>query len=163
MSAAPAFPRYDERVAMSTILIALDLSAATEAILDRATGLARVGDRLVLLHVAPPEPDFIPYTAGPRSVRKLVADELRGEHRRLLELVDGLQQAGYEAEGHMVQGATVDTIVAEAEGRGADLVVAGTRGLGKLAQLLVGSTTDGLLKRLSVPLLVVPPGPDQPA
>ncbi|MGB0686242.1 MAG: universal stress protein, partial [Planctomycetota bacterium] len=68
-----------------------------------------------------------------------------------------------EAEGHMVQGATVDTIVAEAEGRGADLVVAGTRGLGKLAQLLVGSTTDGLLKRLSVPLLVVPPGPDQPA
>jgi len=148
---------------MSTFLVALDFTAITDRLLQAARGLAKPGDHLVLLHVAAPEPDFVPYSAGPHSVRNVVAEELREEHRHLLSLVQTLQAEGFEAEGHMTQGMTVDTIVAEASRIAADLVFAGTHGHGKLHELLVGSTTAGLLKKLSVPVVVVPPLPSQPA
>lgn len=148
---------------MTTFLIALDFSPLTADLLDTAQGLAKKGDRLVLVHVAPPEPDFIPYSAGPHSVRQVVAEELRAEHKRLALEVAALQELGWNAEGHMVQGPTVSTLLEHVEKYQADYVLAGTGGHGKLHQWLVGSTTEDLLKKLSVPLLVVPPRRDQPA
>jgi nucleotide-binding universal stress UspA family protein len=148
---------------MTNYLITLDFSPLTPDLVATACGLAKSGDRLILVHVAPPEPDFIPYSAGPASVREVVGKELREEHRQLLEQVSELQQQGWESEGHMVQGPTVPTLVELAEKYEADYVIAGTRGHGKWHQWLVGSTTEALLKKLSVPLLVVPPRRDPPA
>jgi len=47
-----------------------------------------------------------------------------------------------------------------AEG-GVELIAAGTRGLGGVQKWLLGSTTERLLRRTRVPVLAVPPGPEQ--
>jgi nucleotide-binding universal stress UspA family protein len=49
--------------------------------------------------------------------------------------------------------AIIDTAVSEA----ADLIVMGTQGLGGWRKLLLGSTTERVLRRTRVPVLVVPP------
>jgi nucleotide-binding universal stress UspA family protein len=56
---------------MKQILAALDLSAVSDAVVDRAVSIARAFTaRLVLLHVAAPDPDFVGFEAGPRTTRR---------------------------------------------------------------------------------------------
>jgi nucleotide-binding universal stress UspA family protein len=49
-----------------------------------------------------------------------------------------------------------ETIIAVADEVDADLVVTGSRGLGRLRSLLLGSVSDGLLHHCRRPTLVVP-------
>jgi len=62
----------------SSILVLIDLAPSTPKVLAAALRLARcTGARLCLLHVEPPEPDFVGYRAGPQTVRDSLADEWR--------------------------------------------------------------------------------------
>ena len=139
------------------MLIPVDFSAGTDRILAAA---ARIGRReecvLHLLHVAPPEPDFIPFDAGPDTVRDQVAGELRQEHRSLQELAARLDSDGFQTSARMVQGSTVDTILEWAEKVDADCIVMGTHGHGALHRLVLGSISEGVLRKTQRPVLVVP-------
>ncbi|MFP5356059.1 MAG: universal stress protein, partial [Gemmatimonadota bacterium] len=53
------------------------------------------------------------------------------------------------------EGSPAKEIEREADAFGADLVVAGARGLNRLAEVLLGSTSRGLLRRVGCDLLVV--------
>jgi nucleotide-binding universal stress UspA family protein len=53
-----------------------------------------------------------------------------------------------------------DLILAAASRQSADLIVMGTRGIGGLQKLLVGSTTERVLRRTRIPVLAVPDGED---
>ena len=78
------------------ILLALDFSSLTSALVAQVQGLA--GDsagsghtvEVFVLHVAAPDPDFVGYEAGPQSVRDQRANELREEHRELEALAERL-------------------------------------------------------------------------
>jgi nucleotide-binding universal stress UspA family protein len=50
-----------------------------------------------------------------------------------------------------------DAILEAAEREGADLIVMGTQGLGGVRKLLLGSTTERVLRRTRTPVLAVPP------
>lgn len=141
---------------MDEILVAIDLGPSSQPVLDAAASLARrLGARLHVLHVAPPDPDFVGYDAGPPSVRSGVAEELREEHARLEELVTGLRNHGIDARARLARGATVDTIVAEAERAHAELIVVGRHARGALLEAIVGSTARALLHESGHPVLVV--------
>lgn len=56
-----------------------------------------------------------------------------------------------ELEGHPVE-------VLLNESDGADMLVVGTRGLGPIGQVLLGSTSRALIQRSAIPLVVVPTG-----
>src|SRR5690606_25479979 len=58
---------------------------------------------------------------------------------------------------HVRVGPAVDVILDVAGQEGADLVVVGSRGMSGAARLAFGSTTEGLLRRASLPVLVAPP------
>jgi nucleotide-binding universal stress UspA family protein len=139
------------------ILAAVDFSAVTDEVL--AT-LGRIGAampaKVFLVHVAPPEPDFVGYGAGPDVVRGQVASEHRDRHRQLQRLADELRAGGAEATALLVQGATVDTLIAEAERLAAGLIVLGSHGHGAVYELLVGSVAEGVVRRSKVPVLLVP-------
>lgn len=66
--------------------------------------------------------------------------------------------AGLQAEARAVQrrGSIADTILAEAESTGAELIVVGTRGLSGVRSFLLGSVSRAVLQRAGLPVLVAP-------
>jgi nucleotide-binding universal stress UspA family protein len=141
------------------VLACVDFSPATDQVAREACVLAaRSGAPIHLLHVAAPEPDLVGYEN--RRVRDRRAGELRGEHRELEELAARLRVDGVPTTPMLVEGSTVETILAEAERLGADLVVVGSHGYGSVHRFLVGSTVDQLVRRSDRPVVVVPVGDD---
>jgi|SRR5690606_38494265 len=145
---------------MQRILVAVDWSPASDAVLAHAGDLARAtGAALLVLHVADPEPELVGYDPGPQSVRDAVAGELREERRRLEEAARHLRERGIaEVEPVLRRGPTADTILETAERFAADVVVVGSRGHGAVLGMLLGSVSRALLRASKRPVVVVPAG-----
>jgi nucleotide-binding universal stress UspA family protein len=94
---------------------------------------------------------------GPDVVRDQVAEEYHREHRQVQRLADSLRSSDVGATALLIQGSIVETIIREADRLDADLVVVGSHGHGAVFDLLVGSISEGLVRRSSRPVLVVPP------
>jgi nucleotide-binding universal stress UspA family protein len=94
--------------------------------------------------------------AGPEVVRDQVAHELREEHRGVQALAETLRAAGIDATALLIQGPIIDTILSEAKRFEADMLIVGSHGFGALYDLLVGSSSRGILKNCDIPVLVVP-------
>lgn len=142
---------------MQRILIPVDFSAATESVTHLGAKLARAfGAEIYLIHVAPPEPEFITYEPGPPSVRTAFARELTDEHRKLHELDRLLEAEGLKVTSLLIQGYTVEKILQEIDRLKIDLVVMGAHGHGALHQLLLGSVSEGVLRKSPVPVVFVP-------
>ena len=139
------------------ILVAIDFSQVTERMINVVERMPGRDDAEVfLLHVAAPDPDFVGYEAGPDVVRDQVAAELRRERDELHSLAERLRAGGLPTTAIMVPGSTADTIFEQAEKRGAELIVIGTHGHGAMFDLLFGSISEQVLRRASLPVLVVP-------
>jgi nucleotide-binding universal stress UspA family protein len=142
---------------MKTILVPVDFSDATAPVIQTAKNMASAfGARIMLLHVAEPEPDFVGFETGPLSVREAVAHDLQAEHRKVDQLKDELTASGFDAHALQVQGPAAEKIVHEAEKLRANFIVIGSHGHGALYHLLVGSVTEGVLKKTPCPVVVVP-------
>jgi len=143
------------------VLVAIDFSPGTRSILQVAQELVgRPGGEAAhfyLLHVAEPDPAFMGWEAGPDVVRQQMAEEFHREHHELGELAAGMRARGVEeVTPLLVQGATVNTILDQAERLEASLMVVGSHGRGATFDLLVGSVSSGVIRRSPVPVLVVP-------
>lgn len=140
------------------ILIAVDFSAVTDRIVATVLRFAPApaAHRMFLIHIAAPEPDFVGYGTGPTTVRSQVAHELREQHAQLAVYAARLRAGGCEVTPLLLQGPTIETVLAEAGRVAADLLVIGSHGHGAVYDLLVGSVSEGLVRRSDRPVLVVP-------
>jgi hypothetical protein len=103
------------------ILVAIDFSPVTENVLatiERMAGTFPV--EVWLVHVSPPDPAFVGYETGPDVVRSQVATEHRQRHQQLHQLADRLRAHQVGATALLLQGPTVETIVADTKRLGAD-------------------------------------------
>jgi nucleotide-binding universal stress UspA family protein len=75
---------------------------------------------------------------------------------KLAEWQREIAHAGITAELHEPTGDVAEEILHRAEALNADLIVMGTHGHGAMYKLLVGSVTEGVLKRSKRPVLLVP-------
>ena len=142
---------------MKTLLVAVDFSAVAGNVVTVAADLAvKLAARVVLIHVAAPEPSFVTYEPGPQHERDHRAKVLRKEHRDLQAMADDLSKRGVSAEALLVQGATVEKLLEEAGRLAADMIVVGSHGHGALYHLIVGSVAEGVLRKATCPVLVVP-------
>lgn len=142
---------------MKTILVAIDFSTVTEPMLEVAVRMGRAFDaKLCLVHVEPPDPSFVGYEAGPQTVRDAVAEEFREEHRKLHALQKEVEAQGVATTSQFIQGPTIEKILEEVDEQEADLLVMGSHGHGALHHLLVGSVSEGVLRKARCPVLVVP-------
>jgi len=142
---------------IQTLLVAVDFSDVTEKVLQAALTLATAfKSRVVLLHVAEPEPDFVGYEPGPVSVRSSVAKELHVEHSQLEQAKQKFTAAGVEVIALQIQGPTIEKILHESVQQNAGIVVLGSHGHGALHGLLTGSVAAGVLKGAKCPVLLVP-------
>lgn len=147
---------------MKTILVPVDLSAATTRVCDAACELARLmSARLVLLHVLQPPPvmlaDYYAFDSG--VMAEAVAAGEKFAERRMKALTRLLSRRQVEVETRQVAGQPVSVILAQAAATQADYVVLGSHGHGAVFDLLVGSTTHGILRKSPCPVLVVPVAP----
>ncbi len=142
---------------MQTIIAAIDFSDVTQAVLDHAAKLAGAfGAKVYIIHVAAPEPSFVTYQPGPQHERDFRAEELRDEHRRIQSYAAQINEQQIDAEGLLVSGETIEKLLEEAQRLDADAIVMGSHGHGALYELLVGSVTDGVLRKSHWPVTVVP-------
>ncbi len=135
------------------VLVALDISPAAGPTLRQARQLAKCFEAdLRVLHVV--APIRYPYVVPRAPDRKLL-------ERQSVEAFDRFaKQLGVaEVERTVRRGSPEAEIAAEATRWKADLVVVGSQGKGFVDRLLIGSTTEWLLDRLTTAsLLVVPAG-----
>jgi nucleotide-binding universal stress UspA family protein len=134
------------------IIWATDGSSGAAQALPYAKGLAQAdGARLVVVHVD----EFVAGRApGPVNVKE---DEIQAA---IGKQVESLKQAGLDATlqlADVMAGGAAHVIADIAKERGADLIVAGTRGLGPVSRLLIGSVTHRLVQIAPCPVLVIPP------
>tara|TARA_Y100000782_G_scaffold112079_1_gene141479 strand:+ start:1139 stop:1579 length:441 start_codon:yes stop_codon:yes gene_type:complete len=142
---------------MKNILIALDLKSDQEKLLAQGETFAKAFNaKLWLVHVAAPNPDFAGYEAGPQSVRDFRAEELKAENKQLTELTNQLASKAIDAEGLLIQGATVETILEEAQKLNTDLIMIGHAEHSMVYKMLFGTQDTELIKKSTIPVLVVP-------
>jgi nucleotide-binding universal stress UspA family protein len=139
------------------ILAAVDFSPVTEQVLQTLEQVAATfPSQIWLVHVAPPDPDFVGYGTGPDVVRGQVAVEHRERHLKLQNLADRLRSAGVKTTALLLQGSTVETIMKEAGRLSASLIVLGSHGHSAVYDLLVGSVSEGIVRASKLPVLLVP-------
>lgn len=140
-----------------TMLVAADLSPGAHKAVDEALVLAEaLGSRVFLMHIAAPDPDFVGFEVGPQHVRDWRADELRDEHKQLEDWQSSFQSKGLQCTAMLVAGPTVEKLLEESERVEADMIVMGTHGHGRVYDILVGSTAQGVLKKSNIPVVLVP-------
>jgi nucleotide-binding universal stress UspA family protein len=77
------------------------------------------------------------------------------ENRSRLDApVRRLVDAGFEVEGRLLQGEPDDVIGSHAEARGIGLLVMGAYGHSRIRSLVIGSTTEAMVRRCRVPVLM---------
>ncbi len=142
---------------MRTLLVCVDFSDVTDAVLAQAQTLATAfNERIVLLHVASAEPEFVGFSPGPESVRQVVAGDMWCEHRKTQDLKAALTAQGITVEALTVQGDIAEAILAHSQSLPADMIILGSHGHGALHNLLMGSVCEQVLRKATCPVVVVP-------
>lgn len=145
-----------------TVLVPLDGSELSEAILDRLGELAVLwGSRLLLLRVvAYPLEIASPYLPHTVQMNQEIVEEAEIAARHYLDArAATLRERGLEVETEV----TVDAqaghrILQTAEDRDVDLVAMSTHGRGGVARAVLGSTADKVIRGAHRPILVYRPG-----
>jgi nucleotide-binding universal stress UspA family protein len=156
-----------------------DPASATAKFLGKlliATDGTQSGDRAVEFAIAlaerfASELDFC--NAFDREAATLSCCTMQGESAMMMPLLDELEDtskaivrlareraiaAGVVATAEVLFGSSVGAILACANGHDFDAVVLGTAGTSGIERFFEGSTADGVLRRSTMPVFVVPPG-----
>lgn len=144
---------------MKTILVPIDISAAAVRVCDAACDLAKLtGSRLVLLHIvqAPPIVMSEVYAFDDGQLTDMIAGAKKVAARKLLALEHRCKKRGVRVTAVQRTGAPVAAILAKAASTRAGCIVMGTHGHGAVYDLLVGSTTHGVLKQAPCPVMIIP-------
>ena len=135
---------------MKQILIATDGSSSAREAVDVGLELAKEqGADVTFVHVAPADE----IRGGRGGAHALThQEEVDDSETPLKEAADA---AGVSYELERFSGETVETIVALADSKSADLIVLGSRGRSTVASAVLGSVSQGVLRHATRPVLVV--------
>lgn len=143
---------------MKSILVPLDFSPVSKRVTDEALHLARaLKARLVFIHVVQ-LPVIVTDYAGMtlEDTAILMSDARHSAARHLVKLRARLRTLRVNAGTILETGAPVPCIIEEARRLKASHIVIGSHGHTAFFDLLIGSTTCGVLKRSPCPVVVVP-------
>jgi len=149
---------------MKTIVVAVDFSNATPGVLEMASGLARAfGAQLRLFHVVEPEPSYTAYGFTPDEFPALHAYQEEAKRRaaaKLEELLAKVSPDLPQATTQIAEGSPLHALLDYVKESSADFVVLGSHGHGVIASLLLGSMAEGMVRKATVPTLIVPAKPE---
>jgi len=134
------------------ILVAIDGSAHTEKVVTAAGECGRIfGSKLILLHCHHRFPTILGEPYRNQEIAGIIsaAEALVTPYRQML------QDMNVDVEVRLLEEPAGSTIADVAEIEECDLIIMGSRGLSKLAGLLIGSVTNRVLQTASCSVLVV--------
>ena len=139
----------------SRIIVPTDFSDASVHALETALKFAeRLGAEVELLVVVPKSEPLFPHNPENRKAAARIDQE---EVERAQAALDAVaEQHGQVASTHVGHGTPYEAILECAEERGAELIVMGTTGHNFAGRMLLGSTTERVLRHGQRPVLVVP-------
>jgi len=139
------------------ILVAVDDQAHSDWALKTAIELAQsLPGRLMLLHVVP-SATANPCDSGRYDATR--AEFFRERANTLLEQKREAVPSGICSSTLVHEGNAAFEIVKVARRWGADYIVMGTRGRGRIARFILGSVAEGVLRRSPCPVVAVGHGP----
>ncbi len=146
------------------ILWTTDFSEVAEASLPYAEALAGLFDaELLLCHVIPDTPFFYASLVGQMEALIEALETTRNAaQERLNKIAERLARKGVGAKPVLLEGSPYAEIVKFAEAEGVDLIVMSTRGLKGFERVLVGSTTEKVMRKAHCPVLAVHRAPEGP-
>lgn len=143
----------ENRALLRRILVAVDKSKQSEWATQMAGELAEsVGAKVALVHAYRLEPGYSPELAPP--IEDLLA-ELKEAGSEILRHHRAMLPADLEVEEFLREGEPSRQIVDAADAWHADVIVMGTHGRGRLAQFLVGSTAESVIRMSRCPVLSI--------
>jgi nucleotide-binding universal stress UspA family protein len=142
---------------MKTILVPVDFSGITDAVVTTGAALAReLGARVVLLSVIQRQVLIADYTPLIENIAEITAAGEKHAARKLANLEKKLAGKVPAVESVVATGAPGAEIVAQAGKCGANYIVLGSHGHTALYELLVGSTAHLVLRNAKCPVVIVP-------
>ena len=147
-----------------TVVVATDGSEIALEAATRAAPLLPAEARIVVLSVAPPADlavdasGFAGPVVGPEEAEEVAEAEAgvaRDEATRTIEVL------GRDAEARVVHGEPGQTICDVAAELDADLVVVGAHGKGVIRRVLLGSTSEYVVRNAPCPVLVIRHRPEE--
>jgi nucleotide-binding universal stress UspA family protein len=139
------------------IVVGYDGSATSRAAVEHAARQAGRRGKVYVVHSYGPPPDWLGFPYYQR-----VLDDHRARGEATLDALamndDPLLDTNFETE--LVDAPPAEAIAAVAETRGAEEIVIGSRGLGRVRSAL-GSVSQEVLHRATVPVVVIPPAADE--
>jgi len=138
-----------------TILVAVDQSENAKRALKTAIWLAKsTGARLIAVHVVPPPP--VAEGVAPTTLERLEKAYLSMGSRILADLAwEAGTKHGFKIETLLETGDAREKILAAAKENSADIIVIGSRGMGRIGRLLLGSVSQSVVQNARIPVLVV--------
>ena len=138
---------------MKQIVIATDGSPSAEEAVEVGLELAKEqGADVTFVHVLPPD-EFAGGRSGTHPITHRT--EIDESETALKGAEDAAGTAGISYALERISGETVESIVALAESKNADLIVVGSRGRGAITATLLGSVSRGVLNHAKRPVLIV--------
>jgi nucleotide-binding universal stress UspA family protein len=142
---------------MKTVIAPIDFSPATEGVIAAAITLARsLRAHLEIIHALPALPTAPRYQAVVEDLARLAQDDRRHANARLHEIRLSTEALYRQVSTHLLTGDAATVIADYAREKGADYLVVGSNGHGAVYDLIVGSTTQALLKKSPCPVVSVP-------
>jgi nucleotide-binding universal stress UspA family protein len=143
----------------SKILVAVDGSDSSNNVYNVAAQLAKLSNgKLIIVHVVIPP---LPVGGGLFYTDALSIDKLRIEleeaGRILLQnyFEKSINEYKIAVETILAQGHPAEAIIREADAKGADLIVVGSRGFSGAKQFFIGSVPNSVLHNSNIPVLLV--------
>jgi len=145
-----------------SLLVPVDFSAGSDRAARWATDLAaRFGASVTLLHVVELprglDPASLVNPGGSDTIAMVPIGEWAKDsaERRLARLARSLRFQGISVDHEIVQGAPVQSILADAEARHPDAIVMGTHGRTGLAHAFMGSVAERVVRAATCPVITL--------
>ena len=141
---------------MLKILIAVDGSAHSDRAVAAVGKMASSSLELeaILLCVSPEPLFYGSYSAA--TIQKVEAEQVIQQNVILNQAMAHARAAGLEVgEPARAYGVIANEIVRIAKERGVDQIAMGTRGMGAMGNLFLGSVAQGVIQQTTVPVLLV--------
>jgi nucleotide-binding universal stress UspA family protein len=140
------------------ILLATDGSDESKLATQAATELAReTGSEVHLVYVLPTPAQLIGHHSYSAEMREsLIGGAERDAETFLKEQAEKIRSDGGKvADTHLRSGDPDKEILRAAEALGVGLIVMGSRGLGAISRMLIGSVSDSVVRHAHCPVLVM--------